>query len=164
MKDGCRRGLLKSPERPVHAKPFPGMCSRPERKWQEGQAPHPKGTGWFLLRREPCSAFLTFCLLQISLFLFTPSFTYVVGTERKTTLKCCYFLTNALTGVTPVWCVLVGFFVFFTNAWCRTGLEMGLKMMRALSTLSKCLWHLLFCGATFPESVGRWRGTALLLQ
>lgn len=46
------------------------------------------------------------------------------------------------------------FCFFFTNAWCRTGLEMGLKMMRALSTLSKCFWHLLFCGCHLPRVSG----------
>lgn len=105
--------------------------------------------GWFLPKRDPCSAFFNILPAPNQSFLFSPSFARVVGRERKTTLKCCFFRTKTLTGV------------FFIKAWCRTGLEVGPKMIR---TLPKCLWHLFLCGCHLPRVSGEVEGTALLLQ
>lgn len=89
-------GLLKSPERPKHTKSFPSMCNRAEKKWQGGQAPHPRGTVHLVPpQKRPVFCFNVLPAPNQS-FLFTPSFARVVGRERKTTLKCCSFRTKAL--------------------------------------------------------------------
>lgn len=69
----------------------------------------------WLVPPQKSPLFCTFNILPApnQSFIFTSSLTHVVGREKKTTSKWFFLsLTKALTGVTPVWHVLVHFFVF----------------------------------------------------
>lgn len=121
------------------------MCSRAEEKRQGGQAP-PRDAGWLFPKTDPCSAAFNILPAPNQPFLFIPSFARVVGRERKTTLKCCFFRRKALTRVPPGFvCCCCSFLI---KAWCRTGLEVGLKVIK---TCPKCLWHLLLYGCYVPR-------------
>lgn len=87
---------------------------------------------------------LTFCLLQISPF-YLPHPLHVLWEGREKHLEMLLFQDKGLDWLS----------CFFIKAWCRTGLEMGLKM---ISTLPECLWHLLLCGCHLPRVRGEVEG------